>query len=104
MEDVPAASAPQTYRVTATAPGSTAALADVLAPVGAAAVAQTPTSAPLDAIPGSQQATSAFTIVVFGPRVAYVLKTPIGGPTTVAATSTGSAATLLDVWPAKISP
>ncbi|MEO5588570.1 MAG: DUF4397 domain-containing protein [Gemmatimonadaceae bacterium] len=100
----PVAAAPQTYRVSATAPGSTTALVDMLAPVGAPAVAQGANQAPLDAVAGSQQATSAFTIVVFGPRVSYILRTPTGGTSTVAATTAGAAATLLDVWPAKISP
>jgi hypothetical protein len=93
-----------TYRVTATAPGSTAALADFLAPVGTPATAATATSGALDAVPGTQQATSALTIIVFGPRVSYVLRTPAGGTSPVAATTTGVANVLADVWPARISP
>lgn len=100
----PVASASNTYRVTATAPGSTTARADALAPVGSAAVAASATTGALDAVPGTRQATSAITVVIFGPRVAYVLTTPTGGTSTVAATATGAVGTLLDVWPARISP
>jgi hypothetical protein len=100
----PVATGTNSYRVTATAPGSTTALADLLAPAGSPAVAQTVTTGALDAVPGTQQATSAITIVIFGPRVAYVLHTPTGGTSNVAGTATGLMATLLDGWPARISP
>lgn len=93
-----------TYRLTATAPGSTTALADALAPVGAAAVAGTPTSAPLDPIAGAQQAKSAMTVVVFGPQVAYTVRRPDGTTVTIPATTTGGIAVLLDVHPPRISP
>ncbi|MEO7367335.1 MAG: DUF4397 domain-containing protein, partial [Gemmatimonadaceae bacterium] len=100
----PVATGTSSYRVSATAPGSTTALADVLAPAGNPSVAATVSTAALDAIPGTRQATSAITIVIFGPRVSYVLRTPSGGTSTVAATAVGATATLLDAWPALISP
>lgn len=93
-----------TYRLTATAPGSTAAVADALAPVGAAAVAATPSTAPLDPIAGARQSKSAMTVVVFGPRVAYTLRQPDGTTVTIPATTTGGIAVLLDVHPPRISP
>ncbi len=93
-----------TYRLTATAPGSTAALADALAPVGSPAVAATATSAPLDPIAGAQQAKSAMTVVVFGPQVAYTVRKPDGTTVTIPATTTGGIAVLLDVHPPRISP
>lgn len=93
-----------TYRIAATAPGSTARLAVVLAPVGSPAVAATATTGPLDAVAGTRQATSAITVIIFGPRVSYVLRTPTGGTSTVAATTTGVVGTMLDAAPARISP
>ncbi len=101
--NVPVATGLNSYKITATAPGSTAALVNFFAPVGTAAVAATPTTAPLDPVAGSRQAGSAFTIVIFGPRVAYVLQPSIGGGP-VAGSTTGLAATLLDVFPPRISP
>ena len=96
------------YRVAATAPASTAALADALAPVGAAGVPSTTVagvvSQPLDAIAGTQQALSALTAVVFGPRVSYTLTTPTGGTSVIAAGTTGSVTVLLDRHPPRISP
>jgi hypothetical protein len=92
------------YRMTATPAASTTINADFLAPAGAAAVAATATSAALDAVPGSRIGQSAFTIVVFGPKVAYVLRTPSGGTSNVAGTATGAMTALLDVWPPRISP
>jgi hypothetical protein len=96
------------YRVAATAPASTAALADALAPVGAAAVPSTTVagvvSQPLDAIAGTQQELSALTAVVFGPQVAYTLTTPTGGTVTIPATTTGAVIVLLDKHPPRISP
>jgi hypothetical protein len=100
---VPAATGTNTYRLSATAPGTTTALVDVLAPVGSAAVAQTPTTAPLDPIAGARQGQSAMTVVVFGPRVAYVLRTPAGASVNVAGSATGDATTLLDRHPPRIS-
>lgn len=95
------------YRVTATAPSASAALADALAPVGVAAVPSTTVagvvSQPLDAIAGAQQQQSAMTVVIFGPAVAYTLRTPTGGSVNVAGGSTGSVTTLLDVHPPRIS-
>ena len=96
------------YRVAATAPATTAALADALAPVGAAAVPSTTvagvTSQPLDAIAGTQQALSALTAVVFGPVVSYTLTTPTGGTVVVPAGAAGSVTVLLDKHPPRISP
>jgi hypothetical protein len=96
------------YRVAATAPASTAALADALAPVGAAAVPSTTVagvvSQPLDAIAGTQQALSVLTAVVFGPRVSYTLTTPTGGTSVIAATAAGTVGVLLDKHPPRISP
>jgi len=102
--NLPVATGANTYRVTATPAAATTVLTDMLAPTGSAAVAATPTTAALDPVPGAQQATSAFTIVVFGPRVAYVLRTPTGGTSAVAGTSVGATTTLLDAWPPRISP
>lgn len=96
------------YRVAATAPATTAALAEALAPVGAAAVPSTTVagvvSQPLDAIAGTQQALSALTAVVFGPAVSYRLTTPTGGAVVVAAGTTGGVTVLLDRHPPRISP
>ena len=100
---VPVATGTNTYRFTATAPGSTTALVDALAPAGSAAVAQTATTAPLDPIAGARQAQSALTVVVFGPRVAYVLRTPAGASVNVAGSAAGDATTLLDRHPPRIS-
>jgi hypothetical protein len=99
----PVATGTNSYRVTATAPGSTTPLVDFLAPAGTAATPATVTTAALDAVPGARQAGSAFTVVIFGPKVAYTLQ-PITGGGAVAGSATGAAATLLDVWPARISP
>ncbi|HUQ47973.1 MAG TPA: DUF4397 domain-containing protein [Gemmatimonadaceae bacterium] len=99
----PVATGTNSYRISATAPGSTTALVDFLAPAGVAAVAATPTTGPLDAVPGARIDGSAFTIVIFGPRVAYTLSSSIGGGP-VAGSATGAAATLLDRWPTRISP
>jgi len=101
---VPVATGTNTYRFAATAPGSATPLVDALAPAGSAAVAQTPTTPPLDAIAGARQGQSALTVVVFGPRVAYVLKTPAGASVNVAGTAAGDATTLLDRHPPRISP
>ena len=99
----PVATGANSYRVSATAPGSTTALVDFLAPVGTAAVPATVTTGALDAVPGARIDGSAFTIVIFGPKVAYTLSSSIGGGP-VAGSSTGTAATLLDRWPTRISP
>jgi hypothetical protein len=99
----PVATGTNSYRISATAPGSTTALVDFLAPVGVAAVPATATTGALDAVPGARIDGSAFTIVIFGPRVAYTLSTSIGGGP-VAGSATGLAATLYDKWPARISP
>lgn len=96
------------YRVAATAPASTTATADALAPVGAPAVPSTTVagvvSQPLDAIAGTQQALSALTAVVFGPQVSYTLRTPTGGTSVIAAGTTGGVTVLLDKHPPRISP
>jgi hypothetical protein len=96
------------YRVAATAPASTAAMADALAPVGAPAVPSTTVagvvSQPLDAIAGTQQALSDLTAVVFGPQVSYTLTTPTGGTSVIAAGTTGGVTVLLDKHPPRISP
>ena len=96
------------YRVAATAPASTAALADALAPVGVAAVPSTTVagvvSQPLDAIAGTQQEQSALTAVVFGPAVAYTLTTPTGATVVVPGGTTGGVTVLLDRNPPRISP
>lgn len=99
----PVATGTNSYRVTATAPGSTAPLVDFLAPAGVAAAPATVTTGALDAVPGARIAGSAFTVVIFGPRVAYVLQ-PVTGGGAVAGSATGLAAALFDVWPARISP
>lgn len=105
---VPPATTANSYRVTATAPSSTAPLADALAPVGSPAVPSTTTAGvvtqPLDAIAGTQQALSALTAVVFGPQVSYTLTTPTGSTVTIPATATGSVSVLLDKHPPRISP
>ena len=104
----PATSSAESYRIAATAPASTAALADALAPVGAPAVPAITvagvTSQPLDPIAGTQQALSALTAVVFGPQVAYTLTTPTGGAVTIPATATGGVTVLLDKHPPRITP
>jgi len=109
----PATPAASSYRVAATAPASTAALADALAPVGAAAVPSTTVagvvSQPLDAIAGAQQALSAMTAIVFGPQVAYTLTTPAtpttpAGTVTIPATTTGGVTVILDRHPPRITP
>jgi hypothetical protein len=96
------------YRVVATAPGSTAPAAEALAPVGAVGVPSTTvagvTSQPLDPIAGTQQALSDMTAVIFGPRVSYRLTTPTGGTSTIAATTTGAVTVMLDKHPPRISP
>jgi len=92
------------YRLTATAPGSVAPLVGLFAPPGSPAAAQTPTTAPLDPIAGARQGQSALTVVVFGPRVAYVLRTPAGASVNVAGSTAGAATTLLDRHPPRISP
>jgi hypothetical protein len=101
------------YRVAATAPASTAALVDALAPVGAPAIASTTvagvTSQPVDPIAGTQQPLSDLTAVVFGPRVAYTLTTQAtpttpSGPVTIPATAAGTVGVLLDKHPPRISP
>ncbi|MDP9177867.1 MAG: DUF4397 domain-containing protein [Gemmatimonadota bacterium] len=102
--NLPVATGTNSYRVAATAPASTDALADLLAPAGTAATAATATSAALDAIAGTRQGTSALTVVIFGPQVAYVLRTPTGTSSSVAATTTGGVGVLLDAHPARISP
>ena len=101
---IPTAPASNTYRFNATAPGSTVAVADLLAPPGSPAVAQTPTTPPLDPIAGARQGQSAITVVIFGQRVAYVLRTPAGASVNVAGSATGGATTLLDRHPPRISP
>lgn len=100
----PVATGTSTYRMTATSTANTTIAADFLAPAGVAAVAATATTGALDAVAGTRQATSAITIVVFGPRVAHVLTTPTGTTSAVTATTTGAMAALLDAHPAKISP
>lgn len=96
------------YRVAATAPASSAATADALAPVGAPAVPSTTVagvvSQPLDPIAGTQQALSDLTAVVFGPQVSYTLRTPTGGTSVIAAGTTGGVTVLLDKHPPRISP
>jgi uncharacterized protein DUF4397 len=107
------ASSPDSYRVAATAPASTAPLADVLAPVGQPAVPSTTvagvTSQPLDPIAGTQQSLSDLTAVVFGPRVSYTLTVPAtqtapASTTTIPATAAGTVGVLLDKHPPRISP
>lgn len=103
-QNLPVAAGTDSYRLTATAPASTAALADALAPVGSPAVAATPTTAPLDPIAGARQSQSAMTAVVFGPQVAYTVRRPDGTTVTTAAGTSGGITFLLDVHPPRISP
>lgn len=100
----PVATGTNSYRVAATAVGSATVVADVLAPAGNPAVAATAGTGALDAVAGTRQATSALTVVVFGSRVAYVLRTPAGGTSSVAGTTTGDVGVLLDKSPVRISP
>jgi hypothetical protein len=62
------------------------------------------TSQPLDPIAGTQQALSDLTAVIFGPQVSYVLTTPTGGKSTIAAGATGGVSVFLDKHPPRISP
>jgi hypothetical protein len=100
----PVATGSSSYRFAATSTTATTVLADFLATPGVAATAATATTGALDAVPGTRQAGSALTIVVFGPRVAYTLRSPSGATTPVAGTTTGAMANVADVWPARISP
>jgi len=99
----PVASGSNSYRLIATSTSSTTSLTKFLAPVGVVATPATVTTGALDAVPGARIAGSAFTIVIFGPKVAYTLSASIGGGP-VAGSATGAATTLLDTWPARISP
>lgn len=102
--NLPVATGTNSYRLTATAVGATAVLADLLAPPGVSATPAAPGSGALDAIAGARQAKSAMTVVVFGPQVSYTLRRPDGTSLTIPATTTGGIAVLLDVHPPRISP
>lgn len=96
------------YRVAVAPPATSLPSAAVLAPPGNPAVPSTTVagvvSQPLDAIAGTQQATSALTAVIYGPQVSYTLTTPTGGSVVIAATTTGAVGVLLDKHPPRISP
>ena len=107
---VPPATAPlaTSYRFAAAPTATTVPTATVLAPTGLPAVPSTTVagvvSQPLDAIAGTQQATSALTAVIYGPQVSYTLRTPTGGSVVIAAGTTGGVGVLLDKHPPRISP
>jgi hypothetical protein len=91
--------ATSTFRVTATATGSTTPLlADGLAPIGAAAFAGSESVPPLDPIGGAQQPGSALTAVLLPPTVTYTLTSSggtsgckaVGTKTVVAGSTTGA--------------
>jgi hypothetical protein len=96
------------YRFAAAPTATIIPTATVLAPPGQPAVPSTTvagvTSQPLDAIAGTQQATSDLTAVIYGPQVSYTLRTPTGGSVVIAATTTGAVGVLLDKHPPRISP
>jgi len=95
------------YRVTATAAGTTTPLlADGLLPVGAGAFAGSSSVPPLDPIGGAQQEGSAMTTILTPPGVAYTLtssgsdpKCAAAGVTTVVKASASGAVTLVDKNP-----
>jgi len=105
-----AATTPATssYRVTATAPGTTTPLlVDGLLSVGTAAYAGSTSVPPLDPVGGTQQGGSVLTSVVTPPAVAYTLTSsgsasncPAPGvKTVVSGTTTGAVVTLVDKNP-----
>lgn len=105
-----AATTPATssYRVTATAAGTTTPLmADGLLPLGTAAFAGSSSVPPLDPVAGTQQSGSVLTAIVTPPAVAYTLTSsgsqsacpPVGTTTVVPGTATGAVVTLLDKNP-----
>lgn len=77
----PASPAASTYRVTATAAGTTTPrLADGLLPIGAPAFAGSPTVPALDPIGGTQQAGSVITAIATPPGVLYSLTSSGSSP------------------------
>jgi hypothetical protein len=105
----PATTPPATsYRFAAAPTATIVPTASVLAPPGQRAVPSDTVagvvSQPLDAIAGTQHATSALTAVIYGPQVSYTLRTPTGGSVVIAAGTTGAVGVLLDKHPPRISP
>jgi hypothetical protein len=96
------------YRFAAAPTATNVPTATVLAPPGQPAIPSTTvagvTSQPLDAVAGTQQATSDLTAVIYGPQVSYTLRTPTGASVVIAATTTGAVGVLLDKHPPRISP
>ena len=106
----PAATTPATssYRVTATAAGTTTPLlADGLLPLGTPAFAGSTSVPALDPVGGSQQAGSVLTAIATPPVVSYTLTSsgsdtkclPLGTVTVVPATATGAIVSLVDKNP-----
>jgi uncharacterized protein DUF4397 len=88
----PASPAAATYRITSTPAGSsTPILADALAPVGAAKIDSSATSAAFNPVAGTKQDGSVLTFIATPPAVAYTM--------TASGTNSNAAGTLLPVNP-----
>lgn len=88
----PATPATRTYRITATAAGAPGSLlGDALAPVGAAQIDSSATSAHFDPVAGSKQPGSVLTFIATPPAVTYTM--------TASGTNSTTAGTLLPIVP-----